>query len=204
MHRSIVPAAPVEPTFPGFAWALGKVWFFLYAPFRLEKGCVTPMFGKLKRIFSGSDISIPAPLSGAVVPLSEINDLTFSQGILGQGCAIRPNAQQVIAPVDGTISLMFETGHAISIETVDGTELLIHVGLDTVMLKGEHFTPHCKTGDKVRAGDLLLEFNATAIRAAGYDTITPIIVCNADHFSQITACFGQTVNAQDALLILRK
>ena len=96
------------------------------------------MFGKLKNIFGGSnDLSIPAPVAGTAIPLSEVSDPTFSQGILGKGCAIRPSSGRVVAPVDATVSMIFETGHAVSLELSAGVELLIHVGLDTVMLKGE-------------------------------------------------------------------
>ena len=100
--------------------------------------------------------------------------------------------------------MMFETGHAVSLETADGVELLIHVGLDTVMLKGAHFTPHCKSGDKVKAGDLLIEFDKDAIAAAGYDTVTPVVVCNADDFSDVHAETDRQVAALDALLTLKK
>lgn len=163
------------------------------------------MFGKLKSIFGAKhEIQIPAPVSGKVVALSEVSDPTFSQGILGQGCAIQPSEGRVIAPVDATVSMMFETGHAVSLEMADGVELLIHVGLDTVMLHGMHYTPHCASGDKVKAGDLLIEFDMQAIRAAGYDTVVPIVVCNADDFAQITAQPGQVVQTLDPLMTLQK
>ena len=163
------------------------------------------MFGKLKSILGAKNaIEIPAPVAGKIVALSEVSDPTFSQGILGQGCAIQPSEGRVIAPVDATVSMMFETGHAVSLETADGVELLIHVGLDTVMLRGEHYTAHCASGDKVKAGDLLMEFDIEAIRAAGYDTVVPVVVCNADDFSQITAQPGQVVKVRDPLMTLQK
>ena len=162
------------------------------------------MFSKLKNIFGGSnDLSIPAPVAGTAIPLSEVSDPTFSQGILGKGCAIRPSSGRVVAPVDATVSMIFETGHAVSLELSAGVELLIHVGLDTVMLKGEHYTAHCANGDKVKAGDLLIEFDADAIRAAGYDTVTPVVVCNADDFSEITAKTGAVAELGE-LLTLKK
>lgn len=177
--------------------------FRMYSSFHFQKGSVYKMFGKLKSMFGNSGISIPAPLAGEAVALTEVSDPTFSQGILGQGCAIKPETGRVVAPVDATVSMMFETGHAVSLETADGVELLIHVGLDTVMLKGEHYTAHCATGDKVKAGDLLIEFDIEAIRAAGYDTITPVVVCNADDFSEVSANTGK-VSEMDALLTLKK
>lgn len=163
------------------------------------------MFSKLKHMFTTENsIEIPAPLSGQVRPLSAVNDPTFAQEILGKGCAIIPAEGKVVSPVDATVSLMFETGHAVSLTTSDGTELFIHVGLDTVMLKGVHYTPHCATGDKVKAGDLLLTFDVEAIRAAGYDVITPVIICNTDDFKEITAVSADTVQAMDTLLTLKK
>lgn len=174
------------------------------APFiRLERLSLS-MFSKLKHIFAADNsIEIPAPLSGQIHPLSAVNDPTFAQEILGKGCAIEPSEGKVIAPVDATVAMMFETGHAVSLETSDGVELLIHVGLDTVMLKGAHYTPHCTTGDKVNAGDTLLTFDIEAIRAAGYDVITPVLVCNADDFKEITIASG-SVQASEPLLTLKK
>lgn len=162
------------------------------------------MFSKLKRMFTNENsIEIPAPLSGQVRPLSAVNDPTFAQEILGKGCAIEPTEGKIVSPVDATVAMMFETGHAVSLETSDGIELLIHVGLDTVMLKGKHYTPHCATGDKVKAGDTLLTFDIEAIRAAGYDVITPVLICNADDFQEITTV-SDTVQALDPLLTLKK
>lgn len=163
------------------------------------------MFSKLKRMFnSENSLEIPAPIAGKVCPLSTVNDPTFSQEIIGKGCAVVPSVNKVIAPVDGIISMMFETGHAVSIETAEGVEILVHVGLDTVMLKGQHFTPHCTTGDKVKAGDLLLTFDADAIRAAGYEMIVPILVCNAEDFSEISVTAQEQVQALEPLLTLKK
>lgn len=202
-----------KPNFFGTPFFIpGKFGFFVcvhesacFAPIInvfYQKGCVF-MFGKLKSMFGGGGISIPAPVAGQAVPLTEVSDPTFSQGILGQGCAIKPEVGRIVAPVDATVSMMFETGHAVSLDTSDGVELLIHVGLDTVMLKGAHYTVHCATGDKVKAGDLLIEFNIEDIRAAGYDTITPVVVCNSDDFSEIQAKTGP-VTAMGELLTLKK
>lgn len=162
------------------------------------------MFSKLKRMFSADNsIEIPAPLPGQIRPLSSVKDPTFAQEILGKGCAIEPTEGKIVAPVDATVALMFETGHAVSLETSDGVELLIHVGLDTVMLKGAHYTPHCATGDKVKAGDTLLTFDMEAIRAEGYEVITPVLICNAEDFKEITTASG-SVQALEPLLTLKK
>lgn len=162
------------------------------------------MFSKFKRMFSGENtFELPAPLPGQVRPLSTVKDPTFSQEILGKGCAIEPAEGKIVAPVDASVSMMFETGHAVSLETSNGVEILIHVGMDTVMLKGAHYTPHCTTGDKVKAGDTLITFDLDAIQAAGYDTITPVLICNSDDFEEITAV-SDTVQAMEPLLTLKK
>ena len=161
--------------------------------------------GFLKNLFKSSEIEILAPVSGEAVPLSEVSDPTFSQEILGKGIAIRPAAGRVVSPVDGEIALMFDTGHAVSINADCGAEVLVHVGLDTVSLKGKHFTVHCANGDKVRKGDLLIEFDPEGIRADGYDTITPMIVCNPDQFGDLQTRTGFiAAELDDAILLSEK
>ena len=159
--------------------------------------------GFLKNLFKSSEIEILAPVSGEAVPLSEVSDPTFSQEILGKGAAIRPSANQIVAPCDAVIDMMFDTGHAVSMTSEEGVEILVHVGLETVNLKGQFFKVFANSGDKVKAGDLLIEFDADAIRAAGYDTVTPVVVCNADDFSEITAKTGAVAELGE-LLTLKK
>ena len=161
------------------------------------------MFGKLIGLFGGPGIVIAAPMAGTAVPLEDVPDPTFSQGILGKGAAVQPSEGRVLAPADGTIDVMFDTGHAVSMTTADGAEVLIHVGIDTVQLNGQHYKARCKAGDKVKKGDLLIEFDPEAIKAAGYDTITPVIVCNPDAFSAVKAENAGPVAAGDALLTLQ-
>ena len=161
------------------------------------------MFGKLKNLFGGDDgISVASPVSGKVVPLEAVPDPTFAQGILGPGAAVEPSEGRIVAPADGTIDVMFDTGHAVSMTTADGAELLIHVGIDTVQLKGAHYTACCKAGDTVKKGDTLIEFDPEAIRAAGYATVTPVIVCNPDAFAQVKTAASGEVQAGGALLTL--
>lgn len=126
---------------------------------------------------SGSYV-IAAPLNGMAVPLSEVNDAVFSQKILGDGVAIQPAEGKVFAPVDGKVSALFETKHAIGLTSDDGVELLIHVGIDTVNLQGRYFTAHVQTGDQVKQGDLLISFDQQAIQKEGYETVTPVLVAN--------------------------
>lgn len=146
---------------------------------------------------------IYAPMDGEAVAVSQVNDPTFSEEILGKGVAVRPTGTQVFAPCDATVEMMFDTGHAVSLQCDNGAEVLIHVGLETVNLKGTHYTVHAANGDKVKKGQLLITFDREAIKAAGYDTITPMVVCNSDSFSQVEAHTGP-VKAGDVLLTLKK
>ena len=142
-------------------------------------------------------------MAGTVVPLEEVPDPTFAQGILGQGAAILPAEGRVTAPADGTIDVMFDTGHAVSMTTADGAEVLIHVGIDTVQLNGQHYKACCKAGDRVKKGDLLIEFDPEAVKAAGYETVTPVIICNTDRFAAVKTEKTGPVAAGDVLLTLQ-
>lgn len=130
-------------------------------------------------------ISILAPIEGDVVSIKEVSDPVFAEELLGAGVAIRPTNGKVVAPVNGTIAVMFETKHAVSIIAEDGAEILIHIGLDTVNLKGEFFKSYVEANDKVKAGDLLIEFDKDQIQAAGYDVISPIIICNTAEYEKV-------------------
>ena len=109
------------------------------------------MFTKVLRSFGmrGRVLTLDAPISGDVIPLSEVNDQTFATGLLGQGVAIQPTGTRVIAPADAKVEAIFPTGHAVALNTVDGLDVLIHVGLDTVQLEGKHFSVHAQVGDVI-------------------------------------------------------
>lgn len=145
-------------------------------------------------------IEVYAPIQGIAVELKEVSDPTFAEEILGKGMAIRPAEGKVYAPIDGEISTLFETKHAIGISGDGGVELLIHVGLDTVKLEGKYFTAHVESGQKITKGQLLLEFDMDAIQAEGYDTITPVIVSNSDDYNCISGVAAGTVVVGDKLL----
>ena len=117
-----------------------------------------------------------APVKGKAVPLSVVGDPTFAQEMLGKGMAVIPSEGKIYAPADGEIGMVFDTLHAVSLTTDFGAEVLIHVGLDTVKMNGDGFTGHVKAGDHVKKGDLLLEVDLDKVKAAGYDTITPMLV----------------------------
>lgn len=141
-----------------------------------------------------------APIEGKAVSLKQVDDATFSEEIMGKGAAIIPTVGRAVAPVDGVVSALFETKHAIGITSEDGVELLIHIGLDTVKLGGKHFTAHIKAGDKVKKGDLLVEFDIEAIKKAGYDTITPVLVTNAYDYKDVLSLIDRDVKEKEELL----
>lgn len=126
-----------------------------------------------------------SPIVGEVKPLSAVPDPAFSEEIMGKGVAIEPTEGRVVAPVNGTVFSVSKSGHAIGIVSDLGAEMLIHIGIDTVKLKGQHFTPHVKAGTHVSVGDLLMEFDHIAIKEAGYEIITPVIITNIDQYNEL-------------------
>ncbi len=144
---------------------------------------------------------ISAPVDGEVVPLSEVPDDVFSGNVLGDGMAIIPSKGEIHAPADAVVTNIFETKHAIGLKLENGAELLIHVGLDTVKLNGKHFEVAVNNGDKVTKGQLLLKFDAKAIRKEGYNTIVPIIVTNSDEFTLNKATKGKAAEGAAIMTI---
>ena len=160
------------------------------------------MFGLFKK--KDNKLQIGAPLRGMAVPLHEVNDPIFGEGILGHGVAIQPTEGKIYAPVDGEVTLLFDTLHAVSMTSEDGVEILVHIGLDTVALKGEHFIAHTQTGAKVKKGDLLLEVDLEQVKAAGYDVITPMVICNTSDYEAVEAVTGNVVAPGDLILEITK
>ena len=152
---------------------------------------------------AAKDTVLAACLTGTVVPLAEVKDEAFASGALGDGIAIEPIDGELVAPADGEISSTFETHHAVGMTTVDGAELLMHIGIDTVKLGGKHFTYLVNEGDKVRKGQPLIRFDIEAIKAEGYPVTTPLIVCNTDEYAAVTPKASGTVKQGDALLELK-
>ena len=152
---------------------------------------------------AAKDTVLSACLNGTVVPLAEVKDEAFASGALGDGIAIEPTDGELVAPADGEISSTFETHHAVGMTTVDGAELLMHIGIDTVKLGGKHFTYLVNEGDKVKKGQPLIRFELEAIKSEGYPVTTPLIVCNTDDYAAVAAKASGTVKQGDALLELK-
>ena len=144
-----------------------------------------------------------AHMNGEAMPLSEVKDEAFASGALGEGVAIEPSEGKLFAPADGTIETVFTTKHAVGMTTDEGTELLLHIGIDTVRLEGRHFEAHVEPEQHVKKGDLLVTFDIPAIKAEGYPCTTPMIVCNTDDYNEVKQLSGGSVRAGDDLLSVK-
>lgn len=119
---------------------------------------------------------LDVPIKGEIISLNDVNDDVFSNGVLGEGIAVRPSEGKLVAPADGTVLMVYETGHALGMKTKGGAELLFHIGLDTVKLKGKYFKPVVEQGQEVKKGDTLIEFDLDKIKKAGFDVTTMMVV----------------------------
>ena len=164
-------------------------------------GLFSKLFGKTEEI---NPNHVYAPMAGEAVAITEVPDPTFSSGMMGNGIAIKPTSGKVCAPFNGTVDMMFETGHAVSLVSDSGIELLIHVGLETVGLNGAPVSIKVKNGQKVRKGDVLMEADLEAIKAAGLPTITPVLVCNTDDYTTFNTTTGKAVTSTDVVIELGK
>lgn len=147
------------------------------------------------------DEVLKAPVSGRAIPLSEVKDEAFAEGMLGKGAAIIPENGDICAPCDGVISVMYPTGHAIGIQTPAGAEVLIHIGMDTVSLNGKGFDVRVKEGQAVKAGDLLVKADLKTIKEAGLDSTTPVIVTNTDDYLDVKQEKTGTIRQGENLLM---
>ena len=143
---------------------------------------------------------IGSPLVGRLVPLSEVKDEAFAGGALGKGVAVLPYEGKVVSPVDGVLTTLFPTGHAIGITSDSGAEILIHIGMDTVQLEGKHFNAKAKQGEKIKKGQLLLEFDVEAIKNEGFEVITPVIVTNSQNYLEVIESKSEDIAFEEALL----
>ena len=156
--------------------------------------------GFFKKLFGKKTDDFYAPMAGKAVPITEVPDPTFAESMLGNGIAIEPAEGKVFSPCDATVDMMFSTGHAVSLVADCGAEILIHVGLETVSLEGKPFTVHVANGDKVKKGQLLMEVDLEAVKAAGLPTITPMVICNTDDYSTFNTFVGKDVTNEDVVI----
>ncbi|SCX86247.1 PTS system beta-glucoside-specific IIA component, Glc family /PTS system beta-glucoside-specific IIB component, Glc family /PTS system beta-glucoside-specific IIC component, Glc family [Paenibacillus polysaccharolyticus] len=145
------------------------------------------------------DEQVFSPITGEVKPLSEVPDPAFSEEIMGKGFAIQPTEGRVVSPINGTVFSLSKSGHAIGLVSDTGAEMLIHIGIDTVKLKGQFFSPKVQAGTKVSVGDVLMEFDREEIEKAGYTTITPVIITNMHQYASIESAGRITVKEQELL-----
>lgn len=164
-------------------------------------GLFDKLFGKKEEI---NPNHVYAPMAGEAVAISEVPDPTFSSGAMGNGIAIKPTDGKVCAPVNGTVDMMFDTGHAVSLVSDNGIEILIHVGLETVGLEGKPFQIKVQNGQKVKKGDILMIADLAAIEAAGLPTITPVLICNTDDYTTFNTTIGKAVTNADVVIELGK
>ena len=165
-------------------------------------GLLDKLFGKKDN--TSKEVKIYAPLSGEVVNIEDVPDVVFSEKIVGDGIAIRPNGDTIVAPVNGTIGKIFETNHAFSIESEDGVELFVHFGIDTVELKGEGFTRLAEEGQKVKAGEPIIKFDLALLSEKAKSVLTPIVISNMDEISNLQKFSGEVIQGESVVLTLTK
>ena len=208
----LIPATGIDEKF--YAVVFGSIISFVVATI------VTYLFGipKNKDVADGNQVpsssekkaeeikqrnTISSPMTGKLVELKEVNDATFASGLMGKGVAIIPSVGEAVAPEDGEVVSLFRTKHAIGFQTDSGAEMLIHIGIDTVKLDGQHFEAHVEAGQKVKKGERLVSFDIGAIKQAGFEVTTPIIITNSDDYLDVECIFKQDdVQQGDALLAL--
>lgn len=150
------------------------------------------------------EVEIYAPLSGEIVNIEDVPDVVFSEKIVGDGVAIRPNGNKIVAPIDGVIGKIFETNHAFSMESKEGVELFVHFGIDTVELKGEGFTRVAQEGQTVKRGDTVIEFDLALLETKAKSVLTPIVISNMDEISNLEKKSGEIIAGESVVLVLKK
>lgn len=148
--------------------------------------------------------NILSPATGKIIPLEKVNDVVFSEKVLGDGVAIELSEGKIISPVDGEVSTTAETLHAYGLKTSEGIDILIHVGLDTVKLKGEGFKSYVKKGDKIKKGDIIAEVDLELLKVKGIDTTTPVIICSTEDGTKIKKAQGNAKKGETVLLTVEK
>lgn len=163
---------------------------------------LSKLFGSKQK--EAKEIQIIAPLSGEIVNIEDVPDVVFSEKIVGDGVAIRPTGNTIVAPVNGTIGKIFETNHAFSIESEDGVELFVHFGIDTVELKGEGFTRIAEEGQNVKVGEPIIKFDLVTLEAKAKSVLTPVVISNMDEIANLEKRSGSVVAGETVVLTLTK
>lgn len=166
-------------------------------------GFFDKLFGGKKEAVA-KEVKIYAPLSGEIVNIEDVPDVVFSEKIVGDGIAIRPTGDTIVAPVNGTIGKIFETNHAFSIESEDGVELFVHFGIDTVELKGEGFTRLAEENQEVKVGDLIIKFDLELLQSKAKSVLTPVVISNMDEVTNLQKLSGEVVAGESTVLVLTK
>lgn len=166
-------------------------------------GFLDKLFGS-KKDSAPKVVNIYAPLSGEIVNIEDVPDVVFSEKIVGDGIAIRPNGDMIVAPVNGTIGKIFETNHAFSIESDEGVELFVHFGIDTVELKGEGFTRLATEGQKVKVGDPIIKFDLALLESKAKSVLTPVVISNMDEINNLQKSANEVVKGESIVLTLTK
>ena len=166
-------------------------------------------FDSLKKAVSGNTqpddtIDLIAPLSGEIIAIEDVPDVVFAEKIVGDGIAIRPTGNKMVAPCDGEIGKIFETNHAFSLESDTGIELFVHFGIDTVELKGEGFTRIAHEGQKVKAGDTIIEFELAFLKDKAKSILTPVVIANMDEIKELQKMSCTVEVATDVVLKIVK
>ncbi|AYV68186.1 PTS beta-glucoside transporter subunit IIABC [Niallia circulans] len=200
----INPENGVDSSFWGAMIAIGVAFVLSFVLTLLFGGInkqVKEVVSEGKELMKGvRNEEIVSPISGELISLKEIPDQVFASESMGKGVGIIPSAGRAVSPVNGIVTTLFKTKHAIGITSDNGAEILIHIGMDTVQLEGKYFTAHVKQGDKVSAGDLLLEFDMEKIREEGYNLITPVIITNSADYKQIDTIKERTVSEKQVVI----
>lgn len=163
------------------------------------------LFSKLKQLVADDNsnaegVDIFAPVNGELVEIEKVPDVVFAEKIVGDGIAIRPTGNKLVAPCDGIIGKIFETNHAFSIESSSGVELFVHFGIDTVELKGEGFRRVAEEGQQVKTGDPIIELDLPFLEENAKSTLTPVVISNVDEIKHLAKRSGKVTQAEDVIL----
>lgn len=170
----------------------------------VKHGTVLSQMNDHAKPYAKQTIEISAPVSGRIIQIEDVDDAVFASGVLGRGVAVVPDDTSVRAPFNGSVISISESGHAVGLISDDGTELLIHIGINTSSLGEKAFKVHVKNREKVKSGQTLADFDAEIIKRNGCDPVTMIIVSNSDEYSEIVISGSDKIKAGEWLIKLKK